>query len=80
MLAGLWPYLSSDFVKSWYALMNRVPVERVEIEKKPHDCEFDTAPLGSKNCHYKAQVFVSNATDSPDRKKSLLVTYEKIQE
>jgi hypothetical protein len=52
ILVAIWPYLSLDPVKSWYALKNAVPVQRVEIDKKPHDCEFTTAPLGHKNCHY----------------------------
>jgi len=45
VVIAFWPYLSLDPVKSWYALQHRVPVERVAAEKKPHDCEFDTALL-----------------------------------
>jgi hypothetical protein len=78
ILVALWPYLSFDPVKSWYALTHKVPVERVEVEKKPHDCEFNTAPIGSKNCHYDAKVFVTKGSDSSDAERSLLVTYEKV--
>src|SRR5438309_693744 len=57
ILFGLWPYLSLHPVKSWYALTHEVPVDRVEVEKSPHDCEFLTAPVGEKHCHYDAKVF-----------------------
>jgi hypothetical protein len=36
----------------WYSITEGAPVEKVTVEKKPHDCEFSTAPLGEKNCHY----------------------------
>lgn len=29
---------------------------KVHIESRPHDCEFLTAPMGSKHCHYDRQV------------------------
>jgi hypothetical protein len=28
----------------------------VEVSAQPHDCEFLTAPIGVKNCHYEPQV------------------------
>jgi hypothetical protein len=80
ILAALWPYMSLDPVKSWYALTHEVPVERVAVDKKPHDCEFNTAPIGSKNCHYDARVAVANGADSSNAEKSMLVTYEKVED
>jgi hypothetical protein len=80
ILAALWPYMSLDPVKSWYALTNKVPVERVVMEKKPHDCEFATAPLGSKHCHYDAKAFVIPATENADGRRSLVVSYEKVED
>ena len=79
VLAVLWPYLSLDPQMIWYALKYQIPVERIDITKKPHDCEFGTAPLGSKNCHYEATPFVLKG-DGPGVKKSLLVTYEKVED
>jgi len=29
---------------------------RITIQSKPHDCEFMTAPMGSKNCHFEKVV------------------------
>ena len=31
----------------------------VQLQASPHDCEYSTAPLGNKNCHYERQVFVT---------------------
>jgi len=80
MLIGMWPYLSLDPARSWYAFSNKVPVEQVEIEKQPHDCEFDTAPLGSKHCHYDANNAILQAAESTDGKKHVLVTYVKVED
>jgi len=80
VLVGLWPYLSLDPVRSWYALTGKVPVEQVEMAKKPHDCEFMTAPIGDKRCHYDAKVVVLKGEDAPDGKRYLYVTYEKVEE
>jgi hypothetical protein len=30
--------------------------EQVTIEKKPHDCDYQTSPLGNKNCHYERTI------------------------
>jgi hypothetical protein len=80
ILVAIWPYLSLDPVKSWYAFTNKVPAERVTFEKKPHDCEFATAPIGSKHCHYAAKPFVLTGPDSPDGQKSVVVAYERIED
>lgn len=37
----------------WISITEDAPVDKVIIEKKPHDCEFSAAPLGDKNCHYE---------------------------
>ena len=77
LLITAWPYLSLDPVKCWYALKNEVPADRIYIEKEPHDCEFQTAPLGSKNCHYTAKQYVERDENG---KRSLIVAYEKVQD
>lgn len=28
----------------------------ITVQPKPHDCEFLSAPMGAKHCHYEAQV------------------------
>jgi hypothetical protein len=43
--------------KTWgYALKYGVADSRVAIDKRPYNCEWGTAPLGDKHCHYEAQV------------------------
>jgi hypothetical protein len=80
VLVGLWPYLSLDPVRSWYALTGKVSVEQVEMAKKPHDCEFMTAPIGVKHCHYAATAVILTGTDAPDGKRAVVVTYERVEE
>lgn len=38
------------------AVRLNVDSEHLEIAPKPHDCEFMTAPIGDKHCHYKQVV------------------------
>jgi uncharacterized membrane protein len=81
LLAAAWPYFSvAHPVGSWYALTQGVPVERVSVEQVPHDCEFLTAPMGSKHCHYDAKIITLKGADTPDGKRSLVVTYERVEE
>lgn len=40
----------------WYAAKYGVPKENVIVEQKPHDCDWDKAPLGNKNCHFVKHV------------------------
>jgi hypothetical protein len=37
-------------------LRRRATYEHVVIEHQPHDCDFMTAPMGQKHCHYQAHV------------------------
>lgn len=80
VLAALWPYVSLDPLKSWYAFNYGVPVERVSMDRKPHDCEFTTAPLGEKNCHYEARPYVLKAEENSDHRQSVIISYEKVQD
>lgn len=41
-----------------YQLQYEVDADKVLITKKPKDCEFLTAPLGSKNCDYEKEVSI----------------------
>jgi hypothetical protein len=37
-----------------YAIRHNVAYDHIHIMMpKPHDCEFDAAPMGNKYCHYK---------------------------
>jgi hypothetical protein len=50
--AGLYEFAP----QRWYAMQNDVPSERVYIQRKPDDCEWMSAPLGDKPCHYEKSV------------------------
>jgi hypothetical protein len=55
-------------VKSRYAVWYNVARENVTIDQKPHDCDWSTAPLGNKNCHYdKVMTFVRTGIDRAHR-------------
>lgn len=41
-------------------------MERVDVEKKPHDCEFNAAAIGTKNRHYDAKVFIPKGDADPN--------------
>jgi hypothetical protein len=45
--------------KSRYAMYYGVPNEHVTLLKKPHDCDFLKAPIGSKECHFDKNVEVT---------------------
>ena len=66
---GLWLTIAAVAAAIWFGLWGRhMPVRyamqysadlaNVTVEDKPHDCEFLTAPLGSKNCDYEKSVAV----------------------
>jgi hypothetical protein len=33
---------------------------QIVIERKPYNCDWDSAPIGSKHCHYEKIVTVYN--------------------
>jgi len=51
-----------------YAVQYWVPYKQVTEPNQPHDCDWLTAPLGSKNCHYDPQVqTIRTATSTTGR-------------
>jgi hypothetical protein len=55
VLYAVWD--SEWFNKTRYSLANDdVTYEHVIVSAKPHDCDFMTAPMGEKNCHYKKEA------------------------
>jgi hypothetical protein len=50
---GVFIFLSDVSESKWrYAFFHRVHIDHVTVQKKPPDCDFLTAPLGRKNCHF----------------------------
>jgi hypothetical protein len=58
--------------KWWYATDFSLSADKIVIDKKPHDCEFLTAPLGSKHCHYDKVVQKIQWSMSTDGKTPLM--------
>lgn len=56
----LW-WLLPDTWRIKYAAQYTVDTDHVEIEHKPYNCDWDSAPIGSKHCHYEKIVIVVNA-------------------
>jgi hypothetical protein len=54
-------------VKTRYAWEYDTITNDVFISAKPHDCEFLTAPMGRKNCHYAKHVEAVKWQPDPDR-------------
>lgn len=50
---SLWYFWDSAYMVAW---RNDTQVEKVYIERKPHDCEWSTSPIGDKHCSYDADI------------------------
>jgi hypothetical protein len=59
-----------------YAFKYSVDTSNVRVEKQPHDCEWASAPLGGKHCHYKAEVS-SVRTGTSANGNTPLVSYDE---
>jgi hypothetical protein len=47
---------SAELIAQTVAQIYHVEPSIVHVDYKPHDCEFDAAPLGKKYCHYEQHV------------------------
>jgi hypothetical protein len=65
---------------AWRAFQRNIPPDRVTLAKRPHDCDFDTAPLGNKNCHYDTKIITLSSAETADAKPGLFVEYEKVDD
>jgi hypothetical protein len=60
-VAGIGWRLMPDDWRLRYALQYDVESSTVTIDKKPHECEWGSAPIGDKHCHYDANITTSNS-------------------
>lgn len=44
--------------KVWYSFRDSAEFKNITVEKRPLDCDFLHAPLGSKSCQYKKRTDV----------------------
>ncbi len=75
-------YITAVFPQSpWaYAIQYNTEAEYVVIDPKPHDCEFDKAPIGNKYCHFDKIVTTKNGDESVNHKSLVMVTWSKVSE
>lgn len=52
-----------------YSIEYSIPYDQVKIDQKAHDCEWETAPIGNKNCHYEAEVMTVHTSISTENKQ-----------
>ncbi len=81
LIGGLILYMAGYIVihgvwQSYYATRYDVPVERVSIQPKPHDCEWGKAPLGEKYCHFERIVNHLEDKDGP----YIIVSWQRVNE
>ena len=61
-----------------YGILCGTDEKNVMYIPKPHDCDFDKAPQGNKECHFERRVNVEAALANNPVK--VTVTWEKVQE
>ena len=55
--ASVWLFPTREWAYEWrYWFEPYLEGATFEVEPKPHVCEFLTAPIGAKRCHYEAIV------------------------
>jgi len=77
LLLVLWWFLPDDWPIK-YAAEYIISTDQVMIERKPHNCDWDSAPLGNKHCHYKSIVTLYDSVGVVIRNDNVNVTPTKI--
>jgi len=55
--AAEWTFPDSELATKWrYGLDDDLKNAEYVMPRRPHDCEFMTAPLGAKHCHYDKEI------------------------
>jgi hypothetical protein len=70
----VWVFLPA---KTKYALEYETDSSNVIVEAKPHNCDWETAPLGAKNCHYEKNVIISKDATG---KNNVYVTWDNLKD
>ena len=61
-----------------YMIQYQVGSEQVLEDIEPHNCDWFTAPIGSKRCHYEVRVQPTWVQGVPPPDAKVLVSWEKI--
>jgi len=63
------------------ALKYNLTMEQVVMDPKPVECDFSTAPLGDKHCHFEQSLNVVRECLTPDcRVKTVYVSWHKVRD
>ena len=73
------PWLLPDDWPIKYAMQENVNRDNISIDKKPHDCDWDSSPLGDKHCHYKSQMTFYDGKYG-DANKKLTVSWQRVED
>lgn len=64
--AAEWMFPESEWATKWrYSLDSELKNATYVTEKHPHDCEFLSAPMGDKHCHYDKVVNIVRVRNGP---------------
>lgn len=75
----LWYLVSpTTWLTTWYASEYNVDSSHVFVEAKPHDCDFQRAPLGNKECHFERSVTTDK--DNNGKVTNVYMNWEKVDE
>ncbi|SPF46053.1 hypothetical protein SBA1_630002 [Candidatus Sulfotelmatobacter kueseliae] len=74
--AVVWFWLLPN--KYRYSIEYDVATEKVYVQEKPHDCEWEKAPLGNKYCHFEKHV--EPVKDDSGKVTAVYVGWEKVEE
>jgi hypothetical protein len=73
-MALLWFLVWGRHMPIRYQAQYSTSSDKVLVQKKPKDCEFLTAPLGSKNCDYEKVVMTEKSGADPGTGRPVIST------
>jgi hypothetical protein len=62
IMIGVSIYSVGGIYKAVFSIKYSVSPDKVHVDAKPTDCDFNRAPLGDKGCHYEKFVEACNAS------------------
>jgi hypothetical protein len=82
ILAGIaliiWWLLPDRITDPWrYSIQYHTDTDQVFYEGKPHDCDYDKAPFGNKECHFEKSVSVFKNDKGVNQ---VYISWQKVQE
>jgi hypothetical protein len=74
--------VDAQWLNRWRYSPNGYRSDQIAMEHRPHDCDFWGAPIGRKDCHYKAVVTPSGSTMvlGVSKPTHVDITWEKVQD